>query len=52
MSVLGNHRLTVFPARELFFGELEDAPRFATSKAKWDDAYRKKLFLKGKYRQR
>jgi D-alanine-D-alanine ligase len=46
VSVLGNHRLTVFPARELFFGEQEDAPRFATSKAKWDDAYRKKWGIK------
>ena len=42
VSVLGNHRLTVFPPRELFFGEAEDAPRFATAKAKWDDTYRKK----------
>jgi D-alanine-D-alanine ligase len=44
----------VFPPREIFFGDPatgdeanvppveEDAPRFATAKAKWDDAYRKK----------
>ena len=34
----------MFPPREIFFGEppQEDAPRFATAKAKWDDAYRKK----------
>jgi D-alanine-D-alanine ligase len=47
LGVLGNKRLTVFPPREIFFGErdetsADDAPRFATAKAKWDDAYRKK----------
>jgi len=45
LGVLGNKRLTVFPPRELFFeheGGAEDAPRFATAKAKWDDSYRKK----------
>jgi D-alanine-D-alanine ligase len=45
LGVLGNKRLTVFPAREIFFGEPpvgEDGPRFATAKAKWDDGYRKK----------
>jgi len=49
LGVLGNKRLTVFPPREIFFGEGtgeeasdDDAPRFATAKAKWDDAYRKK----------
>jgi D-alanine-D-alanine ligase len=45
LGVLGNKRLTVFPPREIFFGELpesDDAPRFATAKAKWNDAYRKK----------
>jgi D-alanine-D-alanine ligase len=45
LGVLGNRRLTVFPPRELFFeheGGAEDAPRFATAKAKWDDGYRKK----------
>jgi D-alanine-D-alanine ligase len=47
MSVMGNKRLTVFPARELFFEKLpDDAPKFATSKAKWDDAYRKKWGIK------
>ncbi len=48
LSVLGNKRLTVFPAREIFFGkESEDAgPKFATAKAKWDDAYRKKWGIK------
>ncbi len=44
LGVLGNKRLTVFPPREIFFGEppQDDAPRFATAKAKWDDGYRKK----------
>jgi D-alanine-D-alanine ligase len=48
MGVLGIKRLTVFPPREIFFGqpptatEHDDPPRFATAKAKWDDAYRKK----------
>jgi D-alanine-D-alanine ligase len=53
LGVLGNKRLTVFPPREIFFGPAQaspetrepiadDAPRFATAKAKWDDAYRKK----------
>ena len=45
VGVMGNKRLTVFPPREIFFGEppaAEDGPRFATAKAKWDDAYRKK----------
>lgn len=47
VGVLGNSRLTVFPPRETFFGardqEPDDAaPKFATAKAKWDDAYRKK----------
>ena len=49
LGVLGNKRLTVFPPREIFFGEragrrgpATTAPRFATAKAKWDDAYRKK----------
>jgi D-alanine-D-alanine ligase len=48
VGVLGNARLTILPAQEIFFGEgkqIEDdpsAPRFATAKAKWDEAYRKK----------
>lgn len=43
VSVMGHKRLTVFPPRELFFEQVpDDAPKFATSKAKWNDAYRKK----------
>jgi D-alanine-D-alanine ligase len=47
LSVLGNRRLRVFPPRELFFGQIpDDMPKFATFKAKWDDAYRKKWGIK------
>jgi D-alanine-D-alanine ligase len=49
VGVLGNARLTLLPPQELFFGDPNDgtsdhpaAPRFLTSKAKWDDKYRKK----------
>jgi D-alanine-D-alanine ligase len=43
MSVLGNRKIVVLPARELFFGDLaETEPKFATFRAKWDDAYRAK----------
>jgi D-alanine-D-alanine ligase len=47
LSVMGHKRLSVFPARELFFEKLpDDAPKFATQKAKWDDAYRTKWGIK------
>jgi D-alanine-D-alanine ligase len=43
LSVMGNRKLNVFPPREIFFNEVpDDEPKFATYKAKWDDAYRKK----------
>lgn len=43
VGVMGQKRLTVLPPRELFFGQVpDDVPKFATFKAKWDDAYRKK----------
>ncbi len=44
LGVLGNARLTVFPPQEIFFGATPDdgAPKFATAKAKWDEAYRRK----------
>ena len=43
VSVLGNRRLTVFPAREIFFDRMpKGAPRFATFNAKWNDAYRQR----------
>ena len=47
LSVMGNSKLTVFPPREIFFEQMpEDEPKFATFKAKWDDAYRKKWGIK------
>ena len=47
LSVLGNHRLTVFPPQEIFFEDVpEAAPKFATFHAKWNDAYRKKWGIK------
>lgn len=43
LSVMGNRKLTALPPREIFFHEVpDDAPKFATFKAKWDDRYRKK----------
>jgi D-alanine-D-alanine ligase len=43
VSVLGNRRRAVFPPREIFFENVpDDEPKFATSHAKWNDAYRKK----------
>ncbi len=50
VTILGNKRLSVFPARELKFGQLpEDEPRIATYKAKWDDKYRSKWGIKSVY---
>jgi D-alanine-D-alanine ligase len=47
VGVLGTRRATSLPARELFFGQVpDDVPKFATFKAKWDDAYRKKWGIK------
>ena len=47
LSVLGATRLTVFPPREIFFEQVpEDAPKFATFHAKWNEAYRKKWGIK------
>jgi D-alanine-D-alanine ligase len=43
VSVMGNRRRVVFPPREIFFGLIpDDEPKFATSHAKWNDAYRQK----------
>ena len=43
LSVLGNTRRLVFPPREIFFDQVpEDAPKFATFHAKWNQRYRKK----------
>ena len=50
VSVMGNHRLQVFPVRELVFREVPpDEPKIATYKAKWDEAYRKKWGLENQF---
>ena len=42
-GVLGVDRLRVLPLREMVFTNFpEERPRFATFKAKWDDAFRKR----------
>jgi D-alanine-D-alanine ligase len=46
-GVLGNQRLTVLPLREMVFEKFpDDRPKFATYKAKWDDAFREKWGIK------
>lgn len=43
VSLLGNDKISVFPARELVFKDVpESEPKFATYKVKWDAEYRKK----------
>jgi D-alanine-D-alanine ligase len=50
VSVLGNHKLEVFPIRELVFKEVPpDEPKIATYKAKWDEEYRKKWGLQNQF---
>jgi len=49
ITVMGNKRLTVFPPREMKFGELPEDSRIATYKAKWDDNYRDKWGIKSVY---
>ena len=50
VSVLGNHRLDVFPIRELVFKEVPpDEPKIATYRAKWDEEYRKKWGLQNQF---
>jgi len=50
VSVLGNHKLDVFPIRELVFKEVPpDEPKIATFKAKWDEEYRKKWGLQNQF---
>ena len=46
VTVIGQKRLTVLPAREMKFGELAEDARIATYKAKWDDQYREKWGIK------
>jgi len=46
-TVMGHKRLSVWPLREIKFGEFpEDEPRIATYKAKWDDDYRDRWGIK------
>ncbi len=50
VSIMGNTRLQVFPLRELIFREVPpNEPRIATYKAKWDETYRKRWGLEGKF---
>ncbi|ACB75445.1 D-alanine--D-alanine ligase family protein [Opitutus terrae] len=50
VSLLGNHRLQVFPIRELVFREVPpDEPKIATYKAKWDEAYRARWGLENRF---
>ena len=43
VGVLGDHRLTVLPPRELKFSKVpEGEPKYASFKAKWDDEYRER----------
>lgn len=50
VSVMGNHRLDVFPIRELVFREVPpDEPKIATFKAKWDEEYRKRWGLENQF---
>jgi D-alanine-D-alanine ligase len=50
VSTLGNHRLRVFPIRELVFKEVPpDEPKIATYRAKWDEEYRKRWGLQNQF---
>ena len=50
VSIMGNHRLQVFPIRELIFKEVPpDEPKIATYRAKWDEDYRKKWGLQNQF---
>jgi D-alanine-D-alanine ligase len=50
VSVIGNHRLDVFPIRELVFKEVPpDEPKMATYRAKWDEEYRKRWGLQNQF---
>ena len=50
VSVLGDKRVSVFPLREMKFGEFgEDELRIATYKAKWDSDYRQKWGIKNEF---
>jgi D-alanine-D-alanine ligase len=50
VSLIGNHRLQVFPIRELVFREVPpDEPKIATYRAKWDEAYRQRWGLENRF---
>ncbi len=50
VSTIGNHRLEVFPIRELIFKEVPpDEPKIATYRAKWDEEYRKRWGLQNQF---
>lgn len=50
VSLMGNHRLQVFPIRELVFKEVPpDEPKIATYKAKWDEEYRQRWGLQNQF---
>ena len=50
VSTMGNHRLQVFPIRELVFKEVPlDEPKIATYRAKWDEEYRKRWGLENQF---
>lgn len=50
VSLLGNHRLQVFPIRELIFKEVPpDEPKIATYRAKWDEEYRQRWGLQNRF---
>jgi len=50
VSIMGNHRLQVFPIRELVFREVPpDEPKIATYRAKWDEAYRERWGLENRF---
>jgi D-alanine-D-alanine ligase len=47
VSLIGNTRLSVFPIREMVWGEAtNNGPKIATYAAKWDEEYRKRNGLK------
>lgn len=49
-SMLGNHRVEVFPLRELLFREVPpDEPRIATYTAKWNEAYRQRWGIENRF---
>jgi D-alanine-D-alanine ligase len=50
VSLMGNVRLTVFPIREMIFGEVPpNEPKIATYSAKWDEEYRKRKGLRNEF---